>query len=264
MAGREGGVRIKGLEEVDQYGTGDAARTPPEGGRLVAFQLTDWACDVKPCTTKWPALELRVRVGADSRRLPDDQGTYVVAVPAGTTTVDLTMKTDDTPQSLSLLTGEPGDDNLAVLARPDRSVDINEEFSLTETNSDGADYCRNGERIFSVVRDVEIGRATLHFFVGDLEPSSADTAFLVIDAGFTIDCRPGERFQMFAEEMRFRGETGKPFAATPFEGVVDGVEVRGIFEVPADTAGGTLVLGGRIVFPEYTTTLEPHEVPFRF
>lgn len=263
MAGPTGGVRIKGLQEVDQYGTGDSARTPPEGGRLVAFQLTDWACDAKPCTA-WSALDLRVRVGADARRLPDDQGTYVVAVPAGTATLDLVMRSGDRPQRLSLLTGEPGDDNLAVLARPDRSVDVDERFPLTERNSTGADYCLSDERLFSVVRNVVIGRASLHFFVDDLEPSSPDRAFLVIDAAFTLDCRPGERFQVFAEELRFRGVDGVTRRARPFEGEVDGVTVRGIFEVPADTPGGTLRLGGTRVLSQYTTTLESRAVPFEF
>ena len=36
----------------------------------------------------------------------------------------------------------------------------------------------------------------------------ADKGFLVVDASSTIDCRPGERFQIFLEEMRFRGADG--------------------------------------------------------
>jgi hypothetical protein len=267
MAGRKGGVRIKGMEEVQQYGTGDAARTPPEGGRLVAFQLTDWACGVKPCNTKWPALDLRVRVGADSRRLPDDQGTYVVAVPAGTTTVHLAMKTDGYPQSLSLLTGEPGDDNLAVLARPDRLSSIGAEFGLTETLSRPVDFCHDGSEVTSLEREVVVRSASLDFFVGTLEAASPKSALLVVDATFTLDCRPGERFPFKTEEIAFRGDDGvkrRPLQLA--EGVAG---LSRVFRVPADLAGGTLLLGGTRTVDqgtskEYTATVEDSEITFRF
>jgi hypothetical protein len=267
MAGSNGGVRIKGLEEVQQYGTGDAVRTPPEGGRLVAFQLTDWACG-EPCTTKWPTLDLRVRVGEDSRRLPDDQGTYVVAVPAGTTALDLTMRTDGYPQSLSLLTGEPGDDNLAVLARPDREASINEEFGLTETLSEPVDFClENGPPVSSLERDVVVRSASLDFFVGTMEAASPKTALLVVNASFTLACRPGERFPFKTEEIAFRGNDG--VARQPLEPADDVAGLAKVFRVPANLTGGTLLLGGtRVAYPgtadEFTATVEDREVPFRF
>jgi hypothetical protein len=268
MAGSNGGVRISRLEEVDQYGTGEAARTPPEGGRLLAFQLTDWECDIKPCM-KWSALDLRVRVGGEQRTLPNKKGTYVVAVPAGTTTVDLVMRTDGHPQSLSLLTGEPGTDNIAVLARQDRSVEIDAQFRLTESFSRAVDFCDDGTPDSSLVRDVTLRSASLSFFLGDNEPPSVRKAFLVVDASFTLACRPGERYTIFADEMDFRGDDGITRNATPFEGEVDGVEVGMVFGVPADVTGGTLLLGGtKVAFPgtqnEYTVTLDSYEVPFRF
>ncbi len=109
------------------FGTGDATHSAPEGGQLRAFHLSSWTCDAVNCKD-WSKLDLRVVVDGDSRRLPDTQGSYVVAIPAGAASVDLVMKTDDVRQSLSLLTGAPGPDNIAVLARQDRFVEIGESF----------------------------------------------------------------------------------------------------------------------------------------
>ena len=82
MAGRTAGVRVDGLARVDAYGTGDDARTAPEGGELRAFHLTTSTCDADKCND-WSTLDLKVVVDGDTRRLPDKSGGYVVAIPAG-------------------------------------------------------------------------------------------------------------------------------------------------------------------------------------
>jgi hypothetical protein len=131
------------------------------------------------------------------------------------------------------------------------------------------DFCDDGTPDSSLVRDVTLRSASLSFFLGDNEPPSVRKAFLVVDASFTLACRPGERYTIFADEMDFRGDDGITRNATPFEGEVDGVEVGMVFGVPANVTGGTLLLGGtKVAFPgtqnEYTVTLDSYEVPFRF
>ena len=100
-------------------------------------------------------------VDGESRRLPDTSGSYVVAVPAGAAAADLVMKADGVKQSLSLLTGQPGPDNLAVLARRDRSRKIGEGFPLTETSTIPLAYGDGVSAPVRARRDGGLGQAGL-------------------------------------------------------------------------------------------------------
>jgi len=266
MAGRTAGVQIDGLADVTELGTGDAARSAPPGGRLRAFHLASWTCDVDKCRG-WSTLDLKVVVDGDSRPLPDKGGGYVVAIPAGATNVDLVMRTDGYRQSLSLLTGTPGRDNLAVLTRKDRFADIDATTRLTETADPAAQYA-DGVRRPTAVRDVLVKTARLGFFVDSLRPDSVHQAFLVVDVTY-LRPYPGEtRHTLKAYDISFRADDGTIYQDI---GAQNDVEKRlRIFEVPATTAGGTLLLGSspRKVDGDngysYTHSLSSKEVPFRF
>jgi tetratricopeptide (TPR) repeat protein len=268
MGGKTAGVQVDGLADVETFGTGDEAHSAPEGGRLRAFHLSSWTCDVDNCKD-WSKLDLRVVVDGDSRRLPDTQGSYVVAIPAGAAEVDLVMKADDVRQSLSLLTGAPGPDNISVLARHDRFVEISESFRLTETTTIELDY-GDGHARTSAVRDVDVESARLGYFVAGRRPGSADKAFLVFDATFTRPYGNAERHPVKAADMRFIVD-GKTYEAIDIEDAeVEVKNAAGAFEVPASVTGGTLVIGGRPRDAEatdgtpYVVTLQAHEIELSF
>jgi hypothetical protein len=268
MGGKTAGVQVDGLADVETFGTGDEAHSAPEGGRLRAFHLSSWTCDVDNCKD-WSKLDLRVVVDGDSRRLPDTQGSYVVAIPAGAADVDLVMKADDVRQSLSLLTGAPGPDNISVLARQDRFVEISESFRLTETTTIELDY-GDGHARTSAVRDVDVESARLGYFVAGRRPGSADKAFLVFDATFTRPYGNAERHPVKAADMRFIVD-GKTYEAIDIEDAeVEVKNAAGAFEVPASVTGGTLVISGRPRDAEatdgtpYVVTLQAHEIELSF
>ena len=158
MAARTGGVRIAALGEVETVGIGEQERSAPDGGRLIAFRVVDWPCERGSCRS-WSTLGLEVAVGTQAQRLPREGGadTFVVAVPAAARKVDLVMKVDGTTQSLSLLTGEAGRKNIAVLARSGRVDRIGERFTLTEQTSVAFDY--GDTTTDTVPRNVTVSRA---------------------------------------------------------------------------------------------------------
>ena len=210
-------------------------------------------------------LDLRVVVDGDSRRLPDAQGSYVVAIPAGAASVDLVMKTDDVRQSLSLLNGAPGPDNIPVLARQNRFVEIGESFRLTETTTIELDY-GDGVPRTSAVRDVDVESARLGYFVAGRTPGSTQKAFLVFDATFTRPYGDPARHPVKAADMRFIAD-GTTYEAIDIEdGEVEVKNAGGAFEVPANVTGGTLVIGGRPRDAEatngtpYVVTLQAYEI----
>jgi hypothetical protein len=263
MAGKTGGVQVDGLADVESFGVGDDARSAPEGGSLRGFHLKSWTCDVDKCQD-WSKLGLRVVVDGDSRPLPDTQGSYVVAVPAGAVAVDLVMKADGVSQSLSLLTGAPGPDNIAVLARADRDAEIGAEFRLTETNSTPVQYDDGGVRT-STERRVTIEGAHLRYYVGNMKPKSPRWAFLVSDASFTWPFLPDARYRFTTQEIAFRADDGREYELVELSEKVEGVTA--VFEVPADTPGGKFLLGGKGEYPgppPYTVTLSTKPVPFTF
>lgn len=241
MAAAKGGVRITRLGEVEAVGSGDDVRSAPEGGRLVAFKLADWPCDRESCRP-WSRLGLRVVVGGDERRLPvaDGGDTFVVAVPADVSDVELVMKADKLTQSLSLMTGDPGPDNVAVLARSGRVDRIGDRFSLVERTDAEIDY--GGVVTDTVPRDVKVTRAELTFFTVHGRPSSPRRAFLKLRAEYTIPFGPSRGpFAFDLAEVGFVARDGTRYTARDID---SGPGVNAVFEVPADLRGGTFRLGG--------------------
>lgn len=241
MAAATGGVRITRLGEVETVGSGDDVRSAPEGGRLVAFKLADWPCERGSCRP-WSRLGLRIVVGGDERRLPvaDGGDTFVVAVPADVSDVELVMKADKLTQSLSLMTGDPGPDNVAVLARSGRVDRIGDRFSLVERTDAKIDY--GSVLTDTVPRDVRVTRAELTFFTVHGRPSSPRRAFLKLRAEYTIPFGTSRGpFAFDLAEVGFVARDGTRYTARDID---SGPGVNAVFEVPADLRGGTFRLGG--------------------
>ena len=270
MAARSGGVRLAGLDEVDEIRTAGTVKASPAGGRLIGFRLDDVACAVPPCTP-WTDLGLRVAVGSDVRRLPSGSGPFVVAVPAGVEDVDLMMRGDGYTQTLSLLDGTPGKGNIAVLARPARVAPVRSRFTVTERTSIPLAYVQ--ATTSTVPRAVDVERAELKFFVNGLRPSSVDRAFLAVRLSYTIPysvaggAGPGTPRAFLTDEVRFVAPEGKSYPARDLD---PGPGISIGFEVPADLRRGTLRIGGSYgltagdgVTP-FTVEVSERSVPIRF
>jgi len=265
MGARDAGVEITALSPVDSIGTvGDGdLRVPPKGGKLIAFRLASATCDFPPCKP-WRTLNLHVSVDGDLRPLPAETDSFVVAVPAGTSTVDLVTKANGYPQKLSLLDGSPGADNIAVLVRENVSIKINQRFRAKETSSVALEG-GGGPKSNVFYRNVFVDNAYLWFFKSGKRPSSAREAFLEVQhswSGYGLKKRAySPKLLSFfgADGIRYR-----PRELTPRDKYVNLY-----FEVPADTTKGWFVMGGshRVEASDgtrYTETVEKKRIRINF
>jgi hypothetical protein len=257
------GVTAVAFGQVDDILTGGRDLRAPDGGRLIAFRLGDWACGTNPCQS-WRTLKPVVLVDGASEALPAKGDTFAVVLPPGGQDIELSVKADGYTQTLSLLDGSPGPDNIALYERPLvprkkilRSVTLQETSSIPL--SDGAGP---GHDLYT--RDVTIEYAELRFFLNGQTPSAPDKAFLVVNAYYS-----------------YQGQTAKyVFGPTEarFIGALDGARYRALdvdpspstallgFEVPADTRAGRLVFGGVVgktstIGTAYTSTLQTFTLP---
>ncbi len=255
MAARRSGVRVTHVGDVTETGSGDAARSAPEGGRLISFRLGEWACDEKPCTP-WSEAGLSVRVGTDVRPLPTGGPTYVVAVPAGTPDVELTLVADKVTQTLSLPDGEPGADNFRVLARDSRTLTLGKRFNLTENTSPGVDY-GDGQARPSVRRQAVLRSVSLEYFIGAQAAPGPGRAWLRVRADFTRPQISNKVIPFRAEEIQLRLPSGRVVSAKDFD---DSTDVNIAIEVPADLDRAVLIFGGTRQATGYTVNIPTHEV----
>jgi hypothetical protein len=248
-------------------GAGADERSAPEGGRLLAFKLVDWPCERESCRS-WSQLGLKLDVGGDERKLPTASGsdTFVVAVPAESTDVDLVLEADKMTQSISLVDAEPAPGNVEVLARSGRVDRIGERFTLVERTSEELDY---GSIVTDTVpRDVRVSRAELGFFTAHGRPASPSQAFLRLRAEYTIPYGSSTGpFAFDLQEVRFVARDGTVYEPRDID---EGPGLDAVFEVPAGLRGGTFRLGGDS-YPTtagdgspITRTLGEHKIPVTF
>lgn len=247
MGARKTGVELVGLEQAIAFGSGDNAVAAPDGGNLIAFTVRDWDCEITPCTP-WTEANLDVVIDGQASPLPTGDGAnFVVAVPASAATVDLQLTANDVSQTVSLLTGEPGPDNIVVLARDNRTQDINDEFVVVETTSVPVNY--SGTEVSRVERSTTVQGAQLDYFVGGKSPKSTDLAYLKVDISYTIpldisaDLPAGTPLAFTPSELQFLepdGTVHKAIDRSPGNATLDLV-----FEVPADLTRGRLQVGGQ-------------------
>lgn len=248
------GVALLAVGDVDEVRTADGRRRAPEGSNLVAFQVGDWTCEVKPCAT-WRSLEPQVEVDGVAHDLPDSGDTFVVVVPPGSDAVDLLVDADGYAQSVSLVGSEPGPGNILLLTDRDseRRVQLGLSLRLSEHTSivldDGA-----GGQADQFERDVTVDYAQLRFFLDDTVPSSPRRAFLVVNAYYSYPGRSG-KFVFAPGEVTFVDEHGARYQARD----LDPAEARGLlgFEVPASVRSGTFVIGGNT--DKVSTTGVPYQ-----
>lgn len=267
MGSRTAGVRVPRVGEVETVEIDAEQHSAPEGGHLIAFRLADWPCEGDACRP-WQRLGLRVKVGKDERPLPRPEGddTFVVAVPAGVSDVQLVMRADGLRQAVSLVTGAPSDRNVAVLARRGRVDRIGKRFTLVERTSQAFDY---GDRVTDTVpRLVSVTRAKLQFFTAHGRPASPRRAYLKIGVQYTIPygASAGEPYAFELREISFVARDGTRYQARDID---EGPGIDAVFEVPATLQGGTFHMGGGsyVVSSDgltFTRTLAGRSIPIRF
>ncbi|GAB2466728.1 DUF2510 domain-containing protein [Jatrophihabitans fulvus] len=244
MAGYDLRATITKVAELDTYGTGDDARSAPDGQKLIAFQVEYSEGDTDDDGAK-PKL---VVDGSSPRELPEASGsTYIIAAIPQSGSAQLLMDDGRYKQTLSLPAGTPGANNIQVLQRQGR-VDNTEKKATVPI------ALRQGSRTGSAAWAVTLRSASLDFWALNNEsvhPSSTKNAMLSVTVvrRYTDETR---NFAFNVSLMKLRAG-GKTYACRD---VAPGpTKVRGVFEVPASFKSGTLVIGGSTVVQGITVRI---------
>lgn len=242
MGSDKAGLALLSLSQVDRvYTEDDQPRRTPEGSNLIAFQVGDWACENKPCAG-WETLDPQVVVNGVDQRLPEGGDTFVVVVPPGTETVDLTIDADGYTQSVSLVEEVLGEDNIVLLQARERDlkVELDRAFRLGERTSVQLQDA-NGRLTDTFIRDVRVESVERHFFLDGKTPSSPGKTFLVVTASYAYVGQT-QRYVLPSTEVALVAKNGARYAATDLDPAAD-VAVIG-FEVPAALRAVSIVIGG--------------------
>jgi hypothetical protein len=245
MGSLSGGVSLTNLGPVMRYGHGDDARTAPSGEKLIAFK-TAGSMGNDGTSTDLSAKAVVSVDGASGRSLPAKTAAYyVVAVPSSAKTVDLVLVDGGLTQSISLLDGKPGPNNIQVLARQNRTATSGATANLTFGYSPEVGF-EDGSSGTSQTATATYSRATLSYTddggSAPVTASSASTAILHIGLSYTGTHDAGP-FAFPAGLVTFTPTGGAAIAAKN-AGTDD--EVYLVFEVPAGVTTGTITIGGTV------------------
>lgn len=261
MGSKTAGIAVLALGKVSSVETEHETRRAPEGSRMIAFRVGDWACEIEPCDG-WSALDPKVSIDGQESSLEEGASTYVVVIPPGTDDVTLEIDADGFGQSLSLLDDGKGQ-NITLLAKQGQlePVLIQQRFRLAERTSTpltGPD----GLPTDTFYRSVSVGTAQRHYFLADLVPSAPQNAFLVVTAAYTYDGQT-QSVAFDPAEIAFVLPGGRSIPARDLDPAPDVVTIG--FEIPASAKGGNLTFGGEFARRsttnvEYTAALEMHRI----
>ena len=250
-------VALTGTAEVEVIGQGDAATRPADGEHFVVAEVVVTPVAPSPvlddvtrsqvATRGWPAFAVEVpggdRDGVEIEAVVQvgepvqPPTTYLVAasVPDTAAEVDLVLTFDDVEQRLSLLTGAPGPDNIALLARLARDMPAPpppQTLTFHRTELGREDH---------LTEPLAVTGASLQWVPG-LEvttPAPPGRAFLHV--GFDT----ASANWLLASELRLPdGTVLAPLEITRDPEVLAADVTPGVvFDVPADLTEATLVVG---------------------
>jgi hypothetical protein len=265
-------VTMRASGFVPYYGHDAHARSAPPGQRLLGFQLQIGQGEIGSLNDA----EQPVRIGlalddGSTRALPlalGDMSTnepktrfVVAAVPADARTADLVVRDAGITQRLSILTGVPGKDNIAVLARPATA----RHGKATSTGRALAKVDASGRQSRTRLTLLLSGAHLGYFsFYGPEHASAPDRALLGLDLYYQIpdDPCPGSACaDMFgAKNLVLLPDGGAPIRAHEFTG--HDVE----FDVPATFHSGTVIISGasRTWSGRIVTLIRPYRVRVSF
>lgn len=234
------GYELTSLGTIDRYGRGDDARRPAEGHQLIAFEVSSGPGEL-PSPTATPSVQVQVDGGEmrDVGSIIGGSSPVVMSVPDDAESVDLVVTDAETEQRLSLLDGTPGDGNIRVLTRTNRTQTLGTAHSVSATASDGSGSA-------SVTGTITVHAVFLEWFLYDdpsKRPSTPRTAYLTVHV----------EYAWAGVEPADAGLTDQPFSVALADGqVLPAVNLAPdptsqaiiAIEVPADFTTGTLQIGG--------------------
>ncbi len=243
-----GGITITDQGKVTRFGSGDDARTAPDGQVLYAFKIAGAAGNSGPVNDLSSATTISVD-GATGKPLPSGVSagqSIVIAVPTSTKSLDLVLTDSGIKQTFSLISGKPGATNVQVLARKNRSATVSQTQSATYNYSTKVvftDHSTGTTQTASIV----LAGVTLVYRddVNAVSASAVDKAFLIPDIVYT-GSHDGGPYGIDTSLLTFTPGTGASAGAaiTAKNISTDPSKIRNVFEVPADVTTGTLTVGG--------------------
>ncbi len=241
-------MTLTGLAEADRVGTGDDARSPADGE---VFRVVEYTVDRgEGYASDAPTLSYVVD-GGDPVPVDADQvspGATVQALVSAPADADVRLVVVDgaDTQSLSLVDGSPGPDNLQVTTRVNRTADPVPAQQIPGVIS------APGRVTTPFTFTVTIQSATVSWFAGTnvtARPSAPDRAWLVIDTDLVADT-----FSAGEGPSQYFGLTLPDGTVLAAQDVVDDPALVGTaFDVPADFTTGTVTFGGVYTYPDTAT-----------
>ncbi|MDP9118405.1 MAG: hypothetical protein M3O28_14315 [Actinomycetota bacterium] len=254
-------ITLDEVGPVTDFGSGPAERSAPPGQRLIGFTV-DFGSG-ENLAAPVAALQIGVSVdGATARRLPAVQQRsnhlqlFVIAVSTAATAVDLVLTDSGYTQRLSLLTGAPAPNNIAIL----RS---NGAFRNASAHGDAvADVHDPGALVAHLT--ITLDGAGIYFFVPGtyVHPASPATALLDLDLCYhSADLADGNICHSFRPTDVTVTPTGAPAVHGRYISLNGSSQV--MYEVPATMTTGTLTIAGSEAGDGFAMTIRrPVTIPF--
>jgi hypothetical protein len=239
----DGGITIHDIGKVTRYGTGDNARSAPAGQQMYAFQVSAGPGNDETVTNLTSSTTLSVG-GAAGRALPATTSgqAIVVAVPTGTTSLDLVLADSGVTQTFSLLTASPGARNIAVLARTHRDETTTQKANVTFHYSTPVQFADNttGQ---AQTATVSLTGASLVYRddLNKVTVGATNQAFLIPEIVFT-GSHDGGPFGLDTSLLTFTPTGGAPIKARNIS--ADPKKIRNVFQVSAGVTTGVLTISG--------------------
>ncbi|MEP7020808.1 MAG: DUF2510 domain-containing protein [Pseudonocardiales bacterium] len=245
-----GGITLTNLGPVTRYGTGDAARSAPSGQKLIAFTTKGALGNDGTSTDLTSSAKVSVDGGA-GRAVPNPgSGEYVVVVvPSGAGTVDLVLSERGLRQSISLLTGKPGANNVVVLARQNRETRKLAQaravftFSPSVIFSDGSTGTTEAAVVTFRLADIAYRNIDL---TKTITASSHQKAIMHVSLTY-VGAHDSGTFGFPSGLVTFTPTGGLPSHARNLS--VTSGRIFNVFEVPGNVTSGVLTLTGSINQP---------------
>jgi len=245
-----GGITLTNLGPVTRYGTGDAARSAPSGQKLIAFTTKGALGNDGTSTDLTSSAKVSIDGGA-GRAVPNPgSGEFVVvAVPSSAGAVDLVLSERGLRQSISLLTGKPGANNVVVLARQNRETRKLAQaravftFSPSVIFSDGSTGTSEPAVVTFRVADISYRNIDL---TKTVTASSHQKAIMHVSLTY-VGAHDSGTFGFPSGLVTFTPTGGLPSHARNLS-LTTG-RIFNVFEVPGNVTSGVLTLAGSINQP---------------
>ncbi len=247
LSGPAARVTVTGVGQADRVGAGDEAVRPADGE---VFRVFSYTIDTgEGLSNDPPTLSYSV----DGEETPVDTSLVVpgatveglLSVPEDAD-VQLVVADDEVTQTLSLLDGSPGSENLVVTTRENRDADPVPAQQIPGVIS------APGRVTTPFTFTVTVQSAELTWFSGTnvtARPPAPDRAFLLIDSDLVADgLGAGEG------PVQYWSLTLPDGTVVASQDIVEDPQlIATAFDVPADFTTGTLTFGGVFTYPDTAT-----------